>query len=69
VAKLHWTKKKKKKKKNSDNALERAQTSEWYFPFKHRETSVDVCECSGCPTTGCTDKKVKRVHSIINKDQ
>jgi len=57
------------KKKISDNALQRAQTSEWYFPFRHWETSVDVCEYSGCPTTGSTDKKVKRVHSIINKDQ
>jgi len=56
-------------KKFGDNALGRAKISEWYLPFKHRENSDDVCECSGCPTTGCTDKKVERVHSIINKDQ
>lgn len=56
-------------KKVGDNALGWAKTSEWYFPFKHWETSVDVCEHSGCPTTGCTDKKVERFHSIINKDQ
>jgi hypothetical protein len=55
--------------KIGDNALGRAKTSEWYFPFTHQETAVDVCECSGCPTTGCTDKKMERVHSIINKDQ
>jgi hypothetical protein len=53
----------------ANDALGKAKTSEWYFPFKHWETSVDVCECSGCPTTGCTDKKVERFHSIINKDQ
>lgn len=56
-------------KKIADNALGRAKTYEWYFPFKHWETSVDVCECSGCPTTGCTLKKLERFHSITNKDQ
>ena len=50
-----------KKKKIGDNAIGTAKMSEWFFPFKHQETLVNVCKCSGCPTTVCTDKKVERV--------
>jgi hypothetical protein len=44
------------------------KTFEWFYQFKHGETSVDS-EHSGCPLTGHTDENVENVHKIINEDQ
>jgi hypothetical protein len=39
-----------------DNGIWKKQTFERFSRFKHRETLVEDCECSGNPFTGCTQK-------------
>jgi hypothetical protein len=55
------------KKKIGNNSL---GTAKWYFPFKHWESSVDVCECSGCPTTGAQTKRWRKfIQSTTKTDE
>jgi hypothetical protein len=53
----------------SDNAMGRTQTFECFFRFKSRETSVEDCEHSGCPSIADTQENVEKVCRIVIEDQ
>jgi hypothetical protein len=46
----------------SDNAMDRTQAFKWFSRFKLGKPSVEDCERSGRPSTGCTDENMEKVH-------